>query len=498
MRAIALRNAQPLDKHLTSDHPQVEALAKHLYENYIHQRSCPRFDNLQDAITAVVLNLYSALLNEKERYVRYSRTGERSTEDRYNRLPLTWRKLDRVIKALNGENSALIDHEVGIPGRESFGEGGRQSRMRANETFRELILKTFGLQPEMIQRVDDEVIILKDWKDEDGYAPRVRYRDNATTRPMRTNLEQINAYLADTWIDIFVSDEELRDINVEMSNDDDRVPIDFRRTRLRRIFNNKNFELGGRFYHGWWQEVPRRYRSYIQINGRQTEELDFSGMHFEIFYARVGASAPEDPYALPRIEATERGMVKKALNAIINATDTQKAIGAIRKEARKSPLPATYPTAESLVQELREMHRPIEQYFCTGEGIHAQFLDSQVAQRVMLELLQKQDIAVLPVHDSFIVERHHVEFLRDAMSEAFEAIIKSDCGIDAKIPHWRLAREAFPEPDSIRRTREAIESASHDGYYGREREFERQLRRRAEQGESIERYQRERATRARH
>ena len=60
LKAIALRNAQPLDNHLTSEHPQVEAIARHLYDNYIHQKSCPRFNNLQDTIKAVVLNLYSA------------------------------------------------------------------------------------------------------------------------------------------------------------------------------------------------------------------------------------------------------------------------------------------------------------------------------------------------------------------------------------------------------------------------------------------------------
>ena len=206
LKAIALRNAQPLDRHLTSEHPQVEALARHLYDTYIYRRSCPSFNNLQDTIKAVVLNLYSALLNEEDRYVRYSRKGERYTKDRYNCLPLPWRKLKRVITALDSDNGAILEHDGGIPGRDRFDEGGKQSRMWANETFRELILKTFSLQPQMIQRVNDEVIILKDWKDEDGYAPRVRYRDTRTTKRMRAILEQINAYLADTGINILVSD----------------------------------------------------------------------------------------------------------------------------------------------------------------------------------------------------------------------------------------------------------------------------------------------------
>ena len=180
-----------------------------------------------------------------------------------------WRKLKRVITALDSDNGAILEHDGGIPGRDRFDEGGKQSRMWANETFRELILKTFSLQPQMIQRVNDEVIILKDWKDEDGYAPRVRYRDTRTTKRMRAILEQINAYLADTGINILVSDGELRDINVEMSNDDDRVPIDFRRTRLHRIFNNRSFKLGGRFYHGWWCKPP--------LKSAQAK-LEFSGI----------------------------------------------------------------------------------------------------------------------------------------------------------------------------------------------------------------------------
>ena len=470
-KAATLQNAQFLNKHLTSDHKQVEALARLLYDQHIDEKYCPTFNNLKDTIKAIILNLYSAYINDESRYVRYSRKPKRYTENRYNYLPMTWRKTNRVISALSG---TLIEHHLGIPGYGGF-KNGKQSRIRAKAGLIKLMLETYGFQADMIQRVDDEVIILKGRKDADGYAPRLEYPDTTTTRRMRKNLKEINVHLADTGIDIFLSDEDLRGVNHEMGRDKDREPIDFRRKRLRRIFNNRSFKFGGRFYHGWWQEVPRKYRSYIQINGKQTEELDFSGMHFAIFYAQVGRSAPSDPYTLPDMERQERGLAKKALNAMINASTEESAIKAIRKEARQIPFPAAYPTAEDLVCALREMHEPIDTLFCTGEGLHAQFLDSRIAEYVMLKLL-RQGVAALPVHDSFIVVESQVETLREAMSEAFEEIIQSQCGIDAKTPHWHLASDAFPVPDQHKRLRKTIEGGKFEGFLRRELYWDRQLR----------------------
>ena len=49
---------------------------------------------------------------------------------------------------------------------------------------------------------------------------------------------------------------------------------------------------------------------------------------------------------------------------------------------------------------LAEKHPLIERELSSGIGLKTQYIDSQIAEAVMLELLE-QDVVVLPVHDLF-------------------------------------------------------------------------------------------------
>ena len=52
--------------------------------------------------------------------------------------------------------------------------------------------------------------------------------------------------------------------------------INYSKFKLRRIFSNEELNLHGRFYGGWWQSLPERFRQHITIDGRQTVEVDYS------------------------------------------------------------------------------------------------------------------------------------------------------------------------------------------------------------------------------
>jgi len=65
-----------------------------------------------------------------------------------------------------------------------------------------------------------------------------------------------------------------------------------------------------------------------------------------------------------------------------------------------------------------ERHAPIRRFFNSGSGVRLQFLDSQIAERVLQELADKSIVCV-PVHDSFIVQGRYEADLRDAMERAF-------------------------------------------------------------------------------
>lgn len=56
-----------------------------------------------------------------------------------------------------------------------------------------------------------------------------------------------------------------------------------------------------------------------------------------------------------------------------------------------------------------------------GKGLHYQFLDSQLAESVMLKLL-KQKIVFLLIHDSFVVQTQHVDALNTAIPQAYQEL----------------------------------------------------------------------------
>ncbi len=471
-KSLALANAVPIDWYLTSKHEQVERLTLYIYDSRVSKKKAPKFQKIADTLSMVMLNLLWANESDPARFVRYSRDPKRYTRGRYNATHVTWAHLKRIVAALDGD---LLEHHIGIPGFDGF-DNGKQSRLRATPALIRIIREVFKVSPEMIERADHETIILKGFKPERGErATSVDYRETPLTRQMRANLAEINQWISEAWIDIYLPDRDFQELNLRMGRDQERTPIDFRRTRLRRIFNNRSFEHGGRFYHGWWQEVPREYRSYIQIDNEQTAEIDFSGMHFAIFYAREGRQSPADVYALDGLAAKDREIVKKSLNAMINAKDDTEAARAIRKAAHTLPLPLNYPDAKVLMAAIKARHQRIEHLFCTGEGLRAQFIDAQVAERVMLKLGAK-GIVVLPVHDSFLVQHRYVEILRNEMTSAFKDVVEATCQVKAKAPDWASKAGIARPPDKLKFDGRTIESGEYKRYYLSELAWQRRTR----------------------
>lgn len=469
LKAERLANAQSLDKHFYSTYKEVENLSRHIYDKYLTEQHCPKYYRLKKSIECILLNLIHVNAIDPSRYVRFAMRSAPYTKSRYNSLPLSWRSLERIVRCFRIKG--LIEFTPGIPNQDGFGKRGKQSRMRPTSLLLDLVSR-FRVGPEMVMSLEDETILLKGAKDKDGRASLIGYRDGHKTRAMRQNLHRINSALAESSIDIYVPDEGLCLLNEYMGRDRDRTPIDFGRKRLRRIFNNKSFEQGGRFYHGWWQEVPKDFRSYITIDYNETIELDYSGIHFAIFYAEVGMEPPDDPYKLGGTSDRERGIIKKALNAMINAPTEESALRAIQQEARGFDFPIQYPRSKQLIRGLKDRHSPIKHLICTGAGLRAQLVDSRIAEHVLLTLIE-QGITALPVHDSFLVSARYELELKQAMSGAFESIVKGECGVDAKIPAWTKATLGFKPPNEVLTLKESILAGEYRGYQLRELSWQR-------------------------
>ncbi len=76
-----------------------------------------------------------------------------------------------------------------------------------------------------------------------------------------------------------------------------------------------------------------------------------------------------------------------------------------------------------LLTEILAKHDKIKKYFCSGYGTRLQYLDSQIAEKIMLTL-GKDGIGCLCIHDSFIVAEEYKDRLRELMRNYFYEIFK--------------------------------------------------------------------------
>ena len=125
------------------------------------------------------------------------------------------------------------------------------------------LLKALNQAPPVLVHEPKECILLRDQNGD-----LVPYKDTVQTRRWRRNLEKINAALLSVTLGLkgrpIREGEPLRIGNANVG------PA---RARLHRVFNLNSFSLGGRFYGGWWLNIPSEYRADITIDGAPTVEI---------------------------------------------------------------------------------------------------------------------------------------------------------------------------------------------------------------------------------
>ena len=267
-----------------------------------------------------------------------------------------------------------------------------------------------------------EVIILRQRKKHRGSPGELaEYVDTKFTRLARRNLERINDFIAGHMINLDLTDHREEALMLRLHGREDAY-LDFTNTRLVRIFNNGSFQEGGRFYGGWWQQIPGDYRTFITIDGKRTTQLDYSGMHFSIMYAQLGVDTPmEDPYALEGYGGHLRGHIKRAFNIIINCATRAQAIGSIDGRIGKGQLSSELLGGERLIRAFNETHPLLRDKIASGEGIRGQFVDSRVAERILLKGIEI-GLCILPIHDGFITTKGDEFVLEHLMNDAFREI----------------------------------------------------------------------------
>lgn len=432
------------------------------YENHRKKRAMSEADRnvYHRHMEMVVFDLLAAWKEDATKFVGYSR-GDAN----FARGGCYWSyKLDKgwprknpfkgVIDFLS--EAGLTENHVAAAGAPGFSSRMR-SAARLVEAFHEYGLSwvDIGTDP------NADVIIVKDEKKKPILPATAKGQDGFDLDEAEANLRRINENLQSTFINLNVTDAELRVIQERLAGDhaekELRQPFDFSHRSLKRVFALGSFEFGGRFYGGWWQGVPSEYRKFIEIDGAVTRELDFSSMQPRLMYAEVGQEAPEDAYFLPNWphDKETRDIIKKAFNQLINSDKSSRNENQwqqrfapdtdpmplpkewrtwsdhAKNEARRNAFQEFYGRSYSdLLRDLMEIHKPIGDFFFSGAWGRMQRRDSDIAEKVMLRMLNAEvPITVLPIHDSFIVRRGGERMLIRIMEEVFEEVAGRNPGL---------------------------------------------------------------------
>jgi hypothetical protein len=324
-----------------------------------------------------------------QRFVSYSRFKQFYTHgQRYYRPTYSYRAILPAVDQLAA--AGVIEHEKVPPGHRGF-----QSRFRASTALLAETASTGVIYKPL------EIIMVRDVE-----GNPIDYRDNRDTRRMRKWLRALNEGLSSLEIGI----------DGQIVREGDRLENGGRaRVQLQRIFHRSDFELGGRFYGAHWQNMENRHR--LSINGEDTVEHDYAGMHIQLLYAEAGKPSPADPYD---VDGWPRQQAKLALLIAINARTHIDAVRALADALRKGGgVSDPFATAEKLVRAVKARHPDIAHAIGSDAGVRLMRRDSDLAEQIMWEMLRTTGIVPLSVHDSFIVPRSQEEKLKEAMENAF-------------------------------------------------------------------------------
>jgi len=477
-----IKSAPQFDVHRWSDFPEINLAVHDIFEEVLALRRgkgtrIREPKKIRTHLKVCILDLWAATRLSLNPYRSISRNkADYQNESRYRKIFLTYAYLIHAVDDLL--ELGYVEQSPGFRYR-TGAMVGRRSRIKATAKLVDMIeapdygvgnvvaangmldvLARLKFDPDDAARsIESETIILRD---SDGNV--IDYEETAHISQMRSNLSKINSKLAATRIALRIDDEQFAALNARINSERyrDRRTIDFTNNQLHRVFNNASFEDGGRFYGGWWQEIPREFRKHIEINRRDTVELDYSGHHIRILYADKNEIPPDDPYDLSETEFPREDQ-KRAILVILNAGNRYSAIKAMAKSGIKN--------ASGLAAAMEDRHGAIKDQFYSGVGIKLQRRDSDVAEIVMLEMLHR-GATVLPLHDSFLVRSSYEDELKEFMQLVFADFFGKEAKIKPKVSvreEWdkqkKLSNDAdpfvtddldelFKAADTSKRTRE--------------------------------------------
>jgi len=193
---------------------------------------------------------------------------------------------------------------------------------------------------------------------------------------------------------------------------------------LYRIFNKRGgkgkealFGKGGRFYASG-QNMPKSERKNICINGEYTTELDFSNLHPRMLAAKEGIEFPanHDTYTGEKMLEMDpnRENHKEMVNALLSCSKPQQMKRVLYGKGYNKQ------TAEAYIQAVLEHNPWLSNHIGKDVGVLLQNVDAKMSEKIMVRFIKQTSSAILPIHDSYIVQEKYEDLLRKIMLEVWD------------------------------------------------------------------------------
>ncbi len=247
--------------------------------------------------------------------------------------------------------------------------------------------------------------------------------------------------------------ETIQDL-IEYSNDKYTLEIDFR--RFYRLYTD-NLMKHGRIYGARAQFIKSSLRPFLILNGQQTTELDYGSSLPRILYALNKTTPPENIYILPKgKDERQRKIYKTALLFSLNTNSETSAIKALSNQKMyndklkkykkalsipenvkykdyinkaisdlKDKKPLEYEVAKRIIQATKKHNSGIENHFHDKNNyLRMMKTEGNIAMRI-IKTFSVKGKPIIPIHDSFVVQKCDERFLRETMLLSFQEELKT-------------------------------------------------------------------------
>lgn len=258
------------------------------------------------------------------------------------------------------------------------------------------------------QAEEPDVLLLKSSKDAEGASSLIDYEETAATIKLRKEVRDINAFLATARISLSTQDGK-------PLVDRDRNVIGGHQRSIRRIFNNGNWNDGGRLFGGFWMNMERGQRfTSIRIDGERVANVDFNALFPRLAYTLVKARPPRDDLYEYKVVSAEREGWKKLTNALLFATKQMKGWPNETKRHFSEEVKLSM-----AIESIKEKHAPIAALFEQGVGYHLMRIESDLLIKILARL-RAENIVALPLHDSVLVAKKFAARAKKLMEAEFK------------------------------------------------------------------------------